>query len=70
MIVIDKKKILKIVLCVFVVVFVFSFTLNKNDANNYIETVSLPVSGKTVVVDAGHGVPDEGDSLLKLNSKG
>jgi N-acetylmuramoyl-L-alanine amidase len=24
------------------------------------ETVSLPVSGKTVILDAGHGVPDEG----------
>ena len=61
MIVIDKKKILKIVLCIFLVVFVFAFSLNKNEAkNNYIETVSLPVSGKVIVVDAGHGVPDEG----------
>jgi N-acetylmuramoyl-L-alanine amidase len=25
-----------------------------------VQTVSLPVSGKTIVVDAGHGVPDEG----------
>jgi N-acetylmuramoyl-L-alanine amidase len=28
--------------------------------NGTVETVSLPVSGKTIVVDAGHGVPDEG----------
>ena len=32
----------------------------KNKNNNYIATVSLPVSGKVVVIDAGHGKPDEG----------
>ena len=56
----DKKKILKIVLTVFLIIFVFSFTLNKKENNDYIETVSLPVSGKIIVIDAGHGVPDEG----------
>ena len=60
MIIIDKKKMLKIALTVFLVIFVFAFTLNKKENNEYIETVSLPVSGKTIVVDAGHGVPDEG----------
>ena len=60
MIIIDKKKILKIVLTVFLVIFVFAFTLNKKENNDYIETVSLPISGRTIVVDAGHGVPDEG----------
>ena len=60
MIIIDKKKILKIVLTVFLVIFVFAFTINKKENNDYIETVSLPISGKTIVVDAGHGVPDEG----------
>ena len=28
--------------------------------SNSIETVSLPVSNKTIVLDAGHGIPDEG----------
>ena len=60
MIILDKKKILKIVLSIFLIIFIFAFTLNKNENNDYIETVSLPVSGKTIVVDAGHGVPDEG----------
>lgn len=32
--------------------------------NKTIETVSLPVSNKTVVLDAGHGKPDEGEYLL------
>lgn len=60
MIVIDKKKILKIVVSIFLIVFIFAFTINKDDNNDYISTVTLPVSGKVVVVDAGHGVPDEG----------
>ena len=60
MIVIDKKKILKIVSSIFLIIFVFAFTLNKDDNNDYISTVTLPVSGKDVSVDAGHGKPDEG----------
>lgn len=60
MIVIDKKKILKIVSSIFLIIFVFAFTLNKDDNNDYISTVTLPVSGKVVIVDAGHGKPDEG----------
>ena len=39
--------------------FAFTFLINSNK-NPYVETVGLPVSGKTVVVDAGHGIPDEG----------
>ena len=31
-----------------------------NDKKEGVPTVSLPVSGKTVVIDAGHGKPDEG----------
>ena len=33
---------------------------NSEGQNKYISTVSLPASGKTIVIDAGHGVPDEG----------
>lgn len=28
--------------------------------DSIVSTVSLPISGKTIVVDAGHGIPDEG----------
>lgn len=31
------------------------------------QTISTPVSGKTVVLDAGHGVPDEVDYCIKQN---
>ena len=35
-------------------------TQRTNSNNNLVETTSTPVSGKTIVIDAGHGVPDEG----------
>ena len=57
MIVLNKKRITIMVLSVFVSVFVFIFA---TESKNIVPTVSLPVSGKTIVVDAGHGKPDEG----------
>lgn len=56
MIVLNKKKIRMIVLGVFVLVFGFTFICDKKES---VPTVSLPVSGKTIVIDAGHGKPDE-----------
>ena len=59
MVVIRKRKIVfTLLVCVFLI-FGIAFFTNKKD-NSYISTVSLPVSGKIVVLDAGHGVPDEG----------
>ena len=63
MIVLNKKKITVMLLGVFLSVFVFIFI---SDRQGTVPTVSLPVSGKTIVVDAGHGKPDEGDFELKL----
>lgn len=60
MLVLNKKRLSIIVCCVFVAVFTFMLSKEKTTEKETIETVSLPVSGKTVVVDAGHGVPDEG----------
>lgn len=57
MIVLNKKRITIMVLGVFVAVFVFIFA---TDPKEIVPTVSLPVSGKTIVIDAGHGKPDEG----------
>ena len=42
-----------------VFVSVLTFALVK-DKKEIVPTVSLPVSGKTIVIDAGHGKPDEG----------
>lgn len=61
MIVLNKKRITFIVLSVFVSIFTFIMITEKKEM---VPTVSLPVSGKTVIIDAGHGKPDEGVSLL------
>ncbi len=57
MIVLNKKRITLIVLSVFVSVFAFIFATENKDT---VPTVSLPISGKTIIIDAGHGKPDEG----------
>lgn len=64
MIVINKKRLLNILGMVFISLFVFSFQIAKEEKTK--ETVSLPASNKVIVIDAGHGVPDEGDCLLTL----
>lgn len=74
MMVIDKKRIKIILGCILIAIFTFTFQVanQKENANKIQEqtaqTTSTPVSGKTVVLDAGHGVPDEGDCLLTLNN--
>ena len=57
MIIIDKKKILMLVLGVFC----FSTLLftNLNNVENTILTSTVPVSNRIIVLDAGHGKPDE-----------
>ena len=57
MIVLNKKKIRIFVLSIFVMLLGFAFIADQKES---VPTVTLPVSGKTIVVDAGHGKPDEG----------
>jgi len=63
MIVITKKQIIKTLSFVFIGIFTILFcSIQLPIANEElaVETSSLPISGKVIVVDAGHGVPDEG----------
>ncbi len=70
MIIINKKRIQIIISCLVIALFAFSFQMANNQNqlqernnlknNNAVQTTATPVSGKTVVLDAGHGVPDEG----------
>ena len=61
MFVLSGKKIKYAVLSVFSLFLIVAFVIStKNENKNYVETVTLPVSGKVVVIDAGHGKPDEG----------
>lgn len=61
MIILNRKKIRIAILGVFALILSIALITDKKEI---IPTVSLPVSGKTIVIDAGHGKPDEGDSLL------
>ena len=60
MFVITKRQLIyfSTIITIFFLLFAFSFKIARS--NDTIETVSLPVSGKVIVIDAGHGVPDEG----------
>ena len=61
MLVLSGKKITSVLVGIFVAMFIITLMISYNGYNDeYISTVSLPVSGKVVVVDAGHGIPDEG----------
>ena len=64
MIIISKKRIQIIILCL--IISVFAFTLQISDKKekiventNTVQTTATPISGKTIIVDAGHGTPDE-----------
>ena len=60
MLVLSGKKIRYVVLGMFAVFMVAAISLNTKEKNEeFMSTVSLPVSGKVVVIDAGHGIPDE-----------
>lgn len=60
MIVINKRRISIIMICLLIGIFAYSYEGTKINLDEEVqETTSTPVSGKVIVVDAGHGVPDE-----------
>ena len=58
MIILNKKRIYIILSTILIAIFTFMLQTK----NNYetVQTVALPVSQKVIVIDAGHGSPDEG----------
>ena len=68
MIILEKRKILYTLGIITLFIFTYMITgynvsNNKNDSNINVETVqtvALPVNNKVIILDAGHGVPDEG----------
>lgn len=64
MIVIDRKKISLFIvgICCFSAI----LCTNVKNVEESVLTSSTPVTSKVVILDAGHGKPDEGDCLLKL----
>lgn len=43
-------------------------TRKNREIGESIQVTTLPVSGKIVILDAGHGTPDERNSLLTLKN--
>ena len=68
MIVLSKKRIMIVIGTVMIAMFAFVFQTAKVD--NTVETVALPVSNKVIVLDAGHGKPDEGAQSSNRNNRG
>lgn len=66
MLILKRKRIIIMMCMIFVSLYAFSFKIaNENVVEEETrETVSTPVSNRVVIVDAGHGSPDEGVSLL------
>lgn len=60
MYVINRKRISFILICLLLGIFAYSYEGTKVNLGHEVEqTSSTPVSGKVIVIDAGHGVPDE-----------
>lgn len=60
MILLEKRRLLFVISMVFVSLFSYLFALTYNKET--VQTMSLPVTGKVVVLDAGHGGEDGGAS--------
>ena len=58
MIILSKKRLILItsMICISLTVFLANNSITDIQT---VETVNLPVSNKVIVLDAGHGVPDE-----------
>lgn len=56
--VIIKKNRLFFIMLVTIISVISAIEYEKNN-NDIIDTVALPVSNKVIVLDAGHGLPDE-----------
>ena len=59
MIILSKKRIIKLMSLITICLMVCVIQTAKTDKKT-VQTVTLPVTNKVIVIDAGHGVPDEG----------
>ena len=67
MFILGKKRLITIMCMIFVSLYAFSFKIANEDImlnKKTVETVSTPVTNKIIIVDAGHGSPDEGAESL------
>lgn len=60
MYVVKRKRICLILIALLLGIFAYSYENQKINIDEQTQsTTATPVSGKVIVVDAGHGVPDE-----------
>ena len=67
MLILKRKRIIMMMCMICVSLCAFSFKIASNNLvkeEKTVQTVSTPVTDRVVIVDAGHGTPDEGVSLL------
>lgn len=65
MFVINRKRIQIMLSAILVSVLVFGVQISLKEKEELtVETTSTPTSNKTIVIDAGHGTPEKGGSLL------
>ena len=74
MIILTRKKILYTlgIVSMFIFAYVitgYNITNNLKEKVETVQTVALPVKNKVIVIDAGHGVPDEGAESSKRNNR-
>jgi len=60
MIIVKKDFLLKSTAIITAFSLMFAMYISKNKDSKVIPTVTLPVTNKVIVIDAGHGIPDEG----------
>lgn len=58
MIILNRKRLIAILSMIYISIFAFTFQIAEKEETA--ETLALPVTNKVIVIDAGHGVPDEG----------
>lgn len=60
MFIIKRKRIFIIFSIICISIYVSALEINYMNDLEIVETVSIPVTNKVVIIDAGHGLPDEG----------
>ena len=65
MIFLNKKRTI-IYMCFFIISIFSCYLFAPKMNNKIVTTMALPVSDKVVILDAGHGFPDERGSSVKM----
>lgn len=68
-----KKQIKRLIIICMILTISISYAISKKekrDIGDAVQVTSLPTSNKVVILDAGHGTPDERCRKQKWNDRG